>query len=360
MNSASALDRLSECPPSAFLTPRVDESGEQAERGNFLHEFCRRVANDPSQRESALECVPLEWQKTAAYLDFDTALAGLTVRATEEAYAVDAATGEVTYLGNNIARHYEEQCQKLYGRSLRPTEVCCSLDVDAVAEDGNPCALDWKSGVSNKPAGEMWQMILQCYILSVKYNSYEAHARVAYIAPDGSVSLDTHTFNRMELDEVPAKLMAILDAIKGARTLYESGTLPTLSPGDWCKYCPHLRACKAQTSLVHAAIGDLTTVASDAIMMTPEQIGQAYGKLKQIESLAEKVRDALKAMMEQNGGAVPAGPGYEYRMDQAGRTYLPHDLVRGLLTKYEVPLEEINSITKISRYPVIRRVKVKK
>ncbi len=234
--SASACERVDKCAASHVISPRSDETGEQAERGNALHEFTRRVSKNAGEGQTALSCVPLEWRKTAAHLDFETALSGVTVAICEPAYAIDAATGSIIYLGENIDRKYNEQCRALYGRDLLKTEFCVSLDVEGTLFNGNPCCGDWKTGIKRSPCSEMMQMKLQAYVLLVKYDAAECEARVIYVKESGDVVIDDHVFSRMELDSLPGELTGLLARVDAAQATINSGNVPNVHVGDWCRY----------------------------------------------------------------------------------------------------------------------------
>jgi hypothetical protein len=360
--SASAVDRVDHCPPSHVLRPRAEESGDYAERGNHIHEFARRAGpaylrGDTSEFALALSCVPLEYQATCNQLDFATALSDLTIVQTEPAYALDAQSGSVVALGNNIAREYAQSCQKLYRRDIGEFEFCSSLDVEAMHADGHPCATDWKSGMKNKSAADMWQMRIQCYCLAIKYDAAAVWARVVYIDEDGSVTIDSYLFSRMELDSVPGDLMAILARVMKAQAEIDAGLQPTVYPSaEICKYCPALRSCHAQTALVKAMLTDIDLEGLDVSGLTIGQVGSAWGKLKQYAQLAKKLEDSLKARLYQEG-AVPADKGYEYRVTDGSKTSMDQDKARGLLVMLGATPEQMKKLNRTSNFPVVRRMK---
>lgn len=350
--SASACERVDQCPASHVITPRVAETGEQADRGTCCHEFARRVSKDPSQFEAALSSVPVDWQMTCLKLDFKTALDELTVVVTESAYAVDAATGSIVYLGENIEREYNEACRRLYGRDLTDTEFCVSLDVEAMHSKGYPCAADWKTGIKRTACKDMWQMLLQAYVLAVKYDAFEVEARVMYVAENGNVTIDDHIFSRMELDGVPARLMNILNRIAAAKAVIDAGGSPDVHMGSWCTYCPAIRGCYAQTALVKAMLPDLQAIDVDGL--TLPQAGAAWAKLKQIGALYEKIEKALKLRIYQEG-EIPADEGYVYRVIDSSRMGVSNDKVRGMLHVLGATDEQKESImTKTTFQKIVR------
>ncbi len=354
--TASGLERVDHCPPSAVLQPRADETSDIAERGNDIHEFTRRVGRDRTQHETALACVPLEYRTTCNKLDFDTALDELSVTLTESAYAVDAFTGSITYLGENIERKYNEACQALYGRDLTATEFCVSLDVEAMHSAGHPCAADYKTGIKRTACKDMWQMKLQSYCLAIKYDSMQSLARVIYVAENGDVTLDEHMFSRMELDCVPDELMKILSRVLSVQATIDAGLVPNVHMGDWCRYCPALRSCPAQTALVRAMLPNLQDIDSRMASLTTAEAGAAWALLKQIGTLYEKTEKALKLRIYQER-ELPADPGYVYKVVEGSRSGFNADKTRGLLVKMNATQEQIDSITTTSKYPKIIRAK---
>lgn len=356
--SASGLDLAAACPPSFVLQPRAEETGPWTTRGVIIHEYARRVGENPNDREAALSCVlQPEWKRTCSELDLESAIGDLDVLACEPAYSVDAATGNVVSLGTNIGRDYSGRMRTLYNRELLETEFNCSLDVEGRRKsDGVLVAADYKTGVKTGEASELRQTKLQSYALCIKYDVPECEVRLIYISENGSVHLDRHTFSRMELDGFPAELLEIRNRISNAAGQQASGVVPTVNVGDWCRYCAAVRSCPAQTNMIKTALLDLTTLDS-AAMLSPEQIGFALGKVKAIGQLQEKLEKSLKNMVAQMG-SVPAGPGYEYRESETTKTYMPQELVKGKLIQLGATQADILSMTRISQFKTIRRLKV--
>ncbi len=270
---------------------------------------------------------------------------------TEQAYAIDMATGGISFLGDNIERKYQEACKKLYRRELRVTEIPLTLDVEAThKKTGQPCALDWKSGQYTKPARELWQMKLQSYVLAVKYDAPSVLSRVVYIEPKGNVWIDEHVFNRMELDLIPGEVLAIMNRVAQA-----DGS--TVYSGDWCKFCPALLTCPATTALAPLFITDLEGMTSGT--MTLAHVGKAKAKLTLIEGMAKKAKERLNAIINEKG-EVPADDGYVWRSTEQSKAYFDAAAARGLLVQLgatDAQLAKLSS--KTSTYPVIRRSKKK-
>lgn len=348
--SASALDRLAACPPSAVIQPRSEETGDQAETGNIIHEFLRRVAPNPSDMDAALSCVPEEHRDRCRQIDVKLATGESTIVGAEEAYAVDAATGNLVYLGRNIHREYAAQMRALYKREMLETEVCVSLDLESMLEDGTPVATDYKTGTQYKKCSDMWQMKLQAYALAVKYDAPQVLARVVYIDQYGNLNIDEHPFNRMDLDDVPGDLRKIQEDIRNV-----TPTSPQ-HPGAHCTYCPALRGCPSQMAIVKAVL-DSSDIESAVALMPIDKIGEALGKWKQIAKIAETAEKALKAVVVAHG-EVPADEGFVYReISGGGKTYIPADLARGKIIQLGGTEEDIASITKKSKFNSVRRVK---
>ncbi len=354
MISASSVDRVDACPPSAVMTPRVDETGEAAVRGTAIHEFLRRVSIDSSEnaQKAALSCVPVEWLGTCNSLDLQSALGGITVVSTEDAYAIDVATGNIAFLGNNIDREYAAACQSVYGRSLRDTELCLTLDLEGRLADGTPVCLDWKTGIQTKSVEVLWQMRLQSYVLSIKYDSAEVLARVVYIKPEGNVWLDETTFSRMTLDSIPEELLTIFNRVRKAKGELDAGLLPAVNAGDHCKYCPCFLSCPATKAIVPYLLEDVNVEA-----LTITQLGAAWAKLKTIEALAEKLSKRMKLAIYKEGQIPAEKEGYVYRPIEQSRAYFDNDRARGLLLQLGATDAQMADLSKTTKFDVIRRVK---
>jgi hypothetical protein len=354
--SASSVDRVDACPPSAVLQPRATDVNEVAGIGTAIHEFCRMRLKGASE-EDALLATPEALRTRCKGIDLAAALGGATVVSCESAYVLDFSEtgGGVVFVGENIGRAYDETMQAKYGRIRTDFEIATTLDVEALDPDGTPVALDWKSGKKTKPANDLWQMRLQSRALAIKYDASAVRVRVVYIDDNGDLDIDKAEFDRFELDDIPGQLRGIFARVTA--TTDDS----TVSPGAHCAYCPHLRFCRAHTAMIRSVIGLTEDDASAMVLeLTPEGVGNALTKLKHIEAYAGKLKDSLKMMVEQNGGSVPADTGYEYRFTESSKTYMNQDLARGLLVLKGASPSEIAGLNRVSRFPVLKRMKEKK
>lgn len=288
MKSASNIHRLIGCPTS-FALPQVRESGEYAERGNILHEFCRTVGANPECRAQAL--LDIEDEKiraTAAGIDLEAALDGIMVVARERAFVLNVKTQKVRIVGDNIHRKYGP---------LEKYEVPATQDVTGFVTGTVPCELDWKSGQSIGKIADHWQRRVNAVVLMLHYETPTAISRVGYIWEDGSIHSDGHEFSSLDIDDFCNEIVAAWDAADAAVALLATGVMPPLGPSeDNCKYCPAFSSCPFQTNFAKAMLGELQAVEKgpDLTALTPEQWGRAWGMMKQAMKIGEKLEKAGK------------------------------------------------------------------
>ena len=113
-----------------------------------------------------------------------------------------------------------------------------------------------------------------------------------------------------------------------------AGTMPPLHVGEWCRHCPSLTACPAQVSLVRALAGEPDElVRSFAEALTPERAAAAYGKLKAIRSLVERLEAAMESYAAQQ--PIDLGDGRVFGAQETKRDSLDGNIVwRVLEAKY--------------------------
>lgn len=285
LTTFSGASRVAECPASAALPVQVHSTSGAAERGDAIHGFLEAVLANHLHHEEALAAVPDEWRETCAKIDW-AAILGDVDRASvrcEVAYAISSETGDVRELGEGIKRRYD----------ARGDEVPGTLDIEATGLDGRPVVKDFKTGRAVTPCSRNWQMRAGAYALHRKTGAEEIVAQLVYVDEDGGVTIDEHVFDAFDLADFPAELRRVLAGIDAARESVARGSV-RVSEGEWCRYCPAFATCPAKTGLVRAMLPDLTTIESTIAAMTPEQVGTAWAKLKEIEPLFERTKAALR------------------------------------------------------------------
>ena len=290
--SASAAARVEACPGSLYLQA-VSRTSEDAERGNGGHKFLELVA-DGIPKHLALEAIAPEYRDECAAIDLDATFSGLVSLRPEVAYAIDVRDGSVRLLGSRLARAY----------------VCGEYEVpgtvDLVATDvmsDVPVAVDWKTGFADVPHPSVnLQVGFAAYCVAAESGAGEVEGRIAYHRGGGVPRVERHRFDSWELDGFLERLQRIHAAALEAR-----GRQTTLRPGEHCRYCPALASCDAQTGLARDMLPVLAETQRRLTMLTPEQAGEAWQKLRAIKQLADHVEEGLKAMARQQPLPLPNG-----------------------------------------------------
>lgn len=332
--SASNAGAVKDCPARLAL-PQVRESSEQAERGNALHEFARKVTKNPNTRDVALLDVPDEWRHTAAGMNLDSALFGLEVLGCELAFALDVKKRTVRFIGENIARDYNGELLKQGKPKLSRYEIPMSMDI--VGKVGEiPCELDWKSGRSIGDPAEHWQRRLCAAALIFHYDASEAFSRVGYIWDNGDIKPDGAPFTLFDAEDFCDDMVKTIDAVWQARLLVANGIMPTVAPSDSaCNYCSAINSCPYYLNFAYAMAGrmdeinklELTTLSGPEMLKVWEDVKRAA---KVVEAM---VGDGgrLKKLAKEN----PFGDDkYEVAPKaQPGRKSFNGSLARGELVK---------------------------
>jgi hypothetical protein len=300
VSTASGLEREQECPTSAVLSPVVQESSEDAERGNAIHVFCRSViAGTP--RSIALAAVPEgPWRETCEQIDFGVLCGGVLKVRAEVAYRLDAETDEVTELGINIGRRYPPRTSA--------SQVDGTNDFEGFSISGVPVVTDIKTGFYPVTrCAENPQMQFHARVQMLRHDVDRVEARIAYIDVGGQIGMDTHVFTRFELDTFNDRLLERHERIARANAALKAGERVTVNAGSWCRWCPVKDSCPRYTTLAMSMLGQLRDVKAEWKAMTPEQKAQAYLLARDAREIAERVEEAMKDLARTSPVPLPGG-----------------------------------------------------
>lgn len=327
--TGSAAYDVAACPPRAAFPTCREPAGERADRGNELHAFARNVTVDPDNRESHLAQVSEQWRHTAAGMNLDAALDGLSVEGCEIAFALDVKERTCRLIGENIDRKYQEHLAASGQPPLSKYEIPFTVDVVGTSDAlGCPVELDYKSGQSIGDVEEHGQRRISAAGLMLYHGADTAISRVAYIWDDGTIKHDGHEFSILDAWETCDFMVSAIDAVVEARAVVDSGRTPDVYPDrdKQCKYCSAFNACPYWNNLIRSAAGKGI---DDTI--TPGEEGVVYDRLKDLEKVLSSTLDKLreKALKE----PLPVDDKYEFRaQDKKGRSYFDASAARGLIT----------------------------
>ncbi len=289
MSTASGLEREIECPASAALSPVVHESGEDAERGHEIHNFCRSVIAGTPRALALAAMTKAEWRETCEQIDFAVLCGGLLNVRAEVAYRIDTATDTATFLGINLGRRY-------------PPRAANDVDGTNDFEGTKPFTGMWsvtdiKTGWApvtlcrNNP-----QMKFHARALMLLHDVDQVEARIAYIAVDGQIAFDVHVFTRLELDLFGDQLIERRARIELANEALRADGRIAVHAGTWCTYCPAKVSCPKFTALARAMLPELRDVHARWGTMTADEKATAYLMAAEAKDLAERIVESMKGL----------------------------------------------------------------
>jgi hypothetical protein len=326
--SGSTAEALARCPPS-HVFPRHEAHSEKAGRGTLGHGklarfFNNRVALDDKRLSKVVQevCVDVGCARG------------------EAAFAVDVKRRKARLIGVDIDRKYDEVLAKNGDPPLSKYEIPTTFDIDGL-KDGVPWARDWKFGVHSTPM----QLTLQAVALTSLYpDAPEVDVGFVYIDLDNnSHEEDSKLVSLFDLDADCELLVKAIDSLEAIDENLKKGVLPSTAEGSWCQYCAAVPHCPSRMALVKALIPTLE-VHDMLDALTPEQVGMAHMKLKQIKGLVEKMDDAIKERLEAEG-SFPLPNGKKLILSEVrGREYAKVYEVKQLLKAKGCTTEEIGAL----------------
>jgi hypothetical protein len=316
--SGSKLPLAMVCAGSAIY-PRTERLNVAADEGNGVHDFMRALASmSPAAALARVADEKLRERCEAINLS------GLPVGAgwkAEAAYAYNVETEAVRFLGFDIGR--------TYGPRQSPAEMFLSIDTSAVV-DGVAFAGDWKSGRSYiEPAFSNWQLRVAVLVVCREAGVQAGRGAIIRLREGGEPYLDFADFDETDLAMFAAELRELYRRLEDPKKV-----VPVM--GDHCKYCPCFEACPAQGRLIAKLATAPEEVAADAIAdLTPETAWRAYERLKAVEAVTKRVREALYAYASQ--APIPLGDGLVFGMQETEREELDALTVRAVIATLHGP-----------------------
>lgn len=321
--TASALERAEKCPPSQSL-PWAREEFEQGRRGTELHSFCVRAA--VVGREQALAECPPEWKAEAAAIDVSA------LPHTTGSYAFEVAFGYLP--DSDIAFELGRDVGREVYAALNPRhELGGTADLVGLAEDA-VVVLDLKTGRKWLP--EPKQSLQLGFLALAASRAYgKPKAIVGWIRLlDSTPRLVLDTLEADELDAMRERLQALRRRVaKFAFLRQKPDAKVALHVGDWCRYCPGIRACWAHTTALPET--------GDPLLQYADQL--AYVEL--LERRAKMAREQLDAQAKNTPLPLPDGRVYGPRLS-VRRSITPAKAIPVLRARHpELDVEAMASIT---------------
>lgn len=304
--SASSLEREDLCPPSAALPQVVDVGDEESrDRGRVIHAFIASVVMG-TPRELALAAVPDDdWRATCAGIRVADLVEDLRDVRAEAAYALDAETLQARFLGAGIDRAYG---------FLATWETAGTNDLEGVRPDGLVTVKDWKTGNNVTPVRDNPQLGFYAAARAAVARVSRVRAVIQYIGANGRVrATDEHVFGAFDLDDFHERHLSIRRRVAEAKRQIRAGEVPTVYPGDHCRWCPALQACPAHVSLVRATVSathlgpipldgalSISEIAPIVAAMPPEDQARAWDLANRGLRVFDAIKESLKLVARQS------------------------------------------------------------
>lgn len=274
MITASALQRLRNCPSSAVL-PRAENHNVWAEAGHDAHEELAVFTED----------------HPFAHLLPPQARAEVKL-----SYDVATRTGRI--IGEGAGRDYG---------TPGPFEIVGSCDVLGVESD-RVVIIDWKTGFADvEPAATNAQLWFYALAAARALGKSQAFIAVVYTQ---SRRVDSCDIDALELAEFASSLERLHAQVGERHVTRQRGEQLETREGSWCKHCASKPYCPSKTALL-ARLSDPSLTVIGETAMTREKAAHAYEQIVRVEQLVKDARKRLETYVEENG-PIDLGNGRMY------------------------------------------------
>lgn len=329
--SASSLSRAVRCPASQSLQRVAEPTSYAAQRGTNLHLFIALVV-------SRLTTISLEKARAEALA---VVKGDVTSDFTPEQLALCDVMDLTIFspgVDTELALGYDERKHKttlytLDAHRAYPKDGLwhSTSDIVGMLDDDTAYVADVKTG-DHEPAAESWQLKLCAISACAMTGAKRARVEMLKLWPSGKWSRDPHDITEEDLKEIRATLRGVAAHIATA-TPDKPGAFEV---GPHCKFCPALRLCPAQTSLVLAMETTLATYAREDGMatFTPDNLAEVFLRLQRYESALKLVREQLEILVDAAGGQVFTSDGKALTLTSSPRREIRDGAVPLLLGSF--------------------------
>jgi hypothetical protein len=296
VTSGSTLGREEKCPPSGAL-PQVREDSKASNGGTIAHKYLEEVPKIGNL--AAITHAPPDHRDFLASIDLDGLPLGPEY-AQEVAVAYDLSTGKARLLDARNRQYV-----------IGPNEIPATLDVvhRERVEIWDFKVEGWETYTA--PPATNPQLHFGALCLAKIRGVTTARVGLIHIRPDGSHWIEHADLDLLDLDAFEARLARIVLRRDEAKMQIARGETPNVSRGDWCRYCPSKAYCPSMVSIVRAvSLAPQPTADELLSMLTPENAGKAYLRLKEIEAALAPVKSALHLFADEHD--VDLGNGMVY------------------------------------------------
>ena len=299
--SASELYRALRCPPSMLFPCERKQPDNAATRGTEIHAYGAALIAEGREAADAVAVSQRSWAATCSELDLSGVTDGRTAIDTEVAYAFDVVSGGCRRIGTGGRRAY---ASALGAKEIFGTADAVLLDR---ASDRYVVA-DLKTGTDVEPAASNAQLQFTALCLAEIHDLGEVIGEIAFIDGTGRVWIDRAVYSRDQLRGFADDLQRLAVAIAtGAKAYRKRQPLDTVRGGH-CRYCPALAVCPDQAHLARALAASpskaLGAVPGALMGLTPDEVGRAFVRLKELKSLLGAIDRQIYAYIDSLGDAL--------------------------------------------------------
>lgn len=284
--TGSKLDTVGRCPAAAAL-PQVesfpdDDGKDPRAKGTGVHAFLEACAE--VGRDAALEQVDDLWR--ALCTEIDTAkLARELSCSTEVALAYNWRDDTARRLHPLERRAYE----------IDPLcEVAMRLDLVGLSDDAVFIG-DYKGPHAWLPRPEdSYQLGTGAVAAARLFGRSRAHLEYIRILDDGRPLKFHAELDVFGLEAAAERVRGAMQAVALVRQVVDSGHVPNVSEGPWCRYCNARASCPAKTAVIRQLVLDTQPIPFTQAL-TPESAARAYAMYWPMKAALKQVEGALYA-----------------------------------------------------------------
>lgn len=299
--SASSLSRAVRCPASQSLQRVAEPTSDAAQRGTNLHLFISlavpKLVTLPIEEARAEALAVVKGDVTSDFTPEQLALCEvMDLRIFAPGVDTELA------LGYDETKHRAVDYQLTSHRDYPKDGLWHSTsDIVGMLDDDTVYVADVKTG-DHEPASESWQLKLCAISACALTGAKRARVEMLKLWPSGKWSRDPHDLTEEDLGVVRATLLTVAAHV-------ETGTPEkpgAFEVGPHCKFCPALRLCPAQTSMVRSMEPTLEVYIGDGGISTfgPDDLVGVFLRLQRYESALKLVREQLETIIDAAGGQV--------------------------------------------------------
>lgn len=329
--SASSLSRAVRCPASQSLQRVAEPTSDAAQRGTNLHLFISlavpRLTSLPIEEARAEALAIIARDPSSSFTPEQLALCeAIDLRIFAPGVDCELA------LGYDEMKHRAVDYQLTSHRDYPKDGLWHSTsDIVGMLDDDTVYVADVKTG-DHEPASESWQLKLCAISACALTGAKRARVEMLKLWPSGKWSRDAHDLTEEDLGVIRATLLTVAAQV-------ETGTPEkpgAFEVGPHCKYCPAIRLCPAQTSMVRAIEPTLATLTSDGELstFTPDDLAAVFLRLQRYDAALKLVREQLETIVDAAGGQVITSDGKFLTLSSAPRREIRDGAVPLLLQTF--------------------------